>query len=206
MWNGKFFVRKSLKDLGLVLQLGHPPNERCRCPIPARTGFVVVDIDLIQEVDIHFCACQSLAVVGEGFQQLLRRRLFPATVISPHTAFTFRVLTFFHALTLHGKVTMYDFYRAIEARTDAAGLGKAMDRYDPFVRVMRIWREVKKLRRGGVGNEAVIDLSKVPLGALALVCWACPNPKFNLPDGWWNRTEATRYAIDSGVFFPPAGS
>ena len=78
---------------------------------------MVIDIDYMQEVDLSFCHCRDPRVVGDTFQQLIRRHLFPATILEPHTAFTFRALTLFHTLTLHGKVTNYDFYRAIQAST-----------------------------------------------------------------------------------------
>lgn len=104
------------------IQLGHPPGERCDFPHAAKTGFYVFDIDSVQEVNIFFCNCQHTADVGEDWQQLLRFRLFPATTVNPHTAFTFRALSFFHCLTLKGKVNLYDFYGAIERRTDSLGL------------------------------------------------------------------------------------
>jgi hypothetical protein len=91
-------------------------------PRHSRTGFVVVDIDSIQEVNLSFCMCQHPDQVGEPWQQLMRHELFPATSMQPHTAFTFRLLRFLHSLTLQSKVNAYDYYLAIQNRTDGAGL------------------------------------------------------------------------------------
>ncbi|EEB95982.1 hypothetical protein MPER_04962, partial [Moniliophthora perniciosa FA553] len=121
VWNGTHFERTTLKKLGLVVQLGHKAPEKCRCPKLARDGFAVVDIDSIQEVSISYCQCQDPSIVGDHWQQLLRRELYPGPVEEPYTAFTFRVLALFHALTLRGKLTMYDFYYALSGRTDITG-------------------------------------------------------------------------------------
>jgi hypothetical protein len=172
-----------------VLQLGHPPGKACPTPRYSRTGFIVVDIDYIQEVNLRYCFCTNHSVAGDAYQQLLRRHLFPATLLDPHTAFTFRALNFFHKLTLHGKVTAYDFYRAIESRTDAAGVLGLTSRYDAFLRVERVWREIKKLRRAGFGNLTTTDVATVNPGAFALRCWACPNPQLNLPPDWKQRAQ-----------------
>ncbi|KAL0565489.1 hypothetical protein V5O48_016532, partial [Marasmius crinis-equi] len=183
-WNGSFFQCQSLKSLGMFVQFGHPPGDPCRSHQKARNRFIVVDVDYIQEVDVRFCMCQPRAIVGEFFQQLLRHSFFPATIAEPHTAFTFRCLEYFHTLTLGGKMTMYDFYTAVESRTDGSGLLGSRDRYDEFVRVVRLWRYLKLLKRGGVGVDRERSLSSISPGELALRCPACPRPGFNLPSNW----------------------
>ncbi|KAL0568042.1 hypothetical protein V5O48_013943 [Marasmius crinis-equi] len=184
MWNGTFFQSQTLKSLGVYIQLGHPPGRPCGSPHKARDRFIVVDLDFIQEVDVQFCMCQPRAVVGEYFQQLLQHSFFPATVAEPHTAFTFRCLENFHTLTLGGKMTMYDFYSAIESRTDGSGLLGSRDRYDKFVHIVRLWRYLKMLKRAGVWVDRSRDLSSISPGELAVRCPACPRPSFNLPSNW----------------------
>ncbi|KAK7017498.1 hypothetical protein VNI00_018627 [Paramarasmius palmivorus] len=183
-WNGKFFERVTLKSLGLFIQLGHPPGEACKMHDRAPSGFVIVDINSIQEVDVRYCICQP--DVGKDWQQLLRYELYPATVMGPRTAFTFQTLTLFHTMTHLGKVTLYDFYRTLEARTDGVGLGGVKDRYEAFVRAARQWQYLKMLKRGGVANisTSARDLSNIRRGSLALRCLACPRPDVNLPDNW----------------------
>ncbi|KAK7016424.1 hypothetical protein VNI00_018906 [Paramarasmius palmivorus] len=183
-WNGAFFERMTLKQLGLKIQLGHPRGEPCLIPRSSRSGFVVVDIDSTQEVDVQFCMCQAPEYVGEQWQQLMRYELFPATTHQPHTAFTFRLLRFFHTLTLQGKVTVYDYYYAVHNRTDGAGLSHLKNRYEAFTRVVRLWRFLKILKRGGVGNKPGASLQNVNRGDLAARCLACPDPAVNLPKDW----------------------
>ncbi|KAK7049202.1 hypothetical protein VNI00_005803 [Paramarasmius palmivorus] len=183
-WNGSFFDRTTLKSLGLKVQLGHPCGHICMMPRQARTGFVVVDVDSIQEVDLFFCMCQPPEDVGEQWQQLMRHELFPATSIQPHAAFTFRLLRFFHTLTLQGKVNIYDYYIAIQNRTDGAGISMRKDRYEAFRRVMRQWRYLKMLKRAGIASEPSRSVKGIQQGRLAQRCLACPIPGVNLPEDW----------------------
>ncbi|KAK7024290.1 hypothetical protein VNI00_016414 [Paramarasmius palmivorus] len=192
-WNGSFFERVTLKTLGLRIQLGHPSGHICSMPRQARAGFVVVDIDSTQEVDVYFCMCQHPDVVGEQWQQLMRFELFPATSIQPHTAFTFRLLRFFHTLTLQGKINIYDYYISIQNRTDGAGITAFKDRYEAFRRVMRQWRYLKLLKRAGVSNTPSRSLLDIKRGGLAPRCLACPIPGVNLPDDWMLIEPAKSY-------------
>lgn len=57
------------------------------------------------------------------------------------------------------------------------------DRYLAFLQMIRQWRHLKLLKRGGRGNvpDGTID---VPLGSCAVECPACPHPGKNLPADW----------------------
>ncbi|KAL0567206.1 hypothetical protein V5O48_014794 [Marasmius crinis-equi] len=181
-WNGFFFERATLGSIGFGIQLGHPPGECCSSPRPARSNFVIVDVDSIQDVNVSYCMCRRSSVVGDSWQQLMRYRLYPGSVDTPATAFTFRCLTLFHNLTLQGKMTAYDFYHGLETLTDATGLTNVKDRYDSFVRVVRQWRFLKLLKRAGIGNVEEVDLDDLDPGSLAIRCPACPTPGVNMPD------------------------
>ncbi|EEB89432.1 hypothetical protein MPER_12469, partial [Moniliophthora perniciosa FA553] len=146
-WNGTFFERTTLHELGLVIQLGHPARDKCSKSQRARSGFVVVDLEGIQEVTLQFCECRATEIAGDKWQQLMRARLYPATVTEPHTAFTFRTLSYFHQLTTQGKVSNYDFYHTLERRTDGSGIVDPKDRYESFIQVMRQWRYLRMLQR-----------------------------------------------------------
>lgn len=52
----------------------------------------------------------------------------------------------------------------------------------PFSRIAREWTHLKMLKRGGYGGET--DLSTIGDGDLALLCPACPQPNWNLPENW----------------------
>ncbi|KAK7024597.1 hypothetical protein VNI00_016158 [Paramarasmius palmivorus] len=196
-WNGRYFERVTLKSLGLFVQLGHPPGEKCNMHNRGSDSFVVVDLNSIQEVEIRYCMCQR--DVGKEWQQLMRYELYPATVNEPRTAFTFQTLSLFHTMTHQGKITLYDFYYGLEARTDGAGLGGLKDRYEAFVRVVRQWRYLKMLKRGGIGNvpSATRDLSRIPRGSLSLRCLACPRPGVNIPNDWRKASPDKRRHISS---------
>ena len=58
--------------------------------------------------------------------QILRQGWFPATFNRPQTAFTFDCLSFFHELTLQGKVNLYDFYHTLLQVSDNANLEKTV--------------------------------------------------------------------------------
>lgn len=61
-------------------------------------------------------------MVQPHINQLLRFQLYPATVIDPVTAATFRVLEFFHLNTLISKISAFDFYATLSRKTDNTGV------------------------------------------------------------------------------------
>jgi hypothetical protein len=103
--------------------------------------------------------------------------------------------------TLQGKISMYDYYSALEKLTDNTGLQrckasllcivpaklltpiKIQDRYNSFMRVMCEWQFLKMLKRGGRGHDAT-GVTGTRAGELAVLCPACPHLDINLPDNW----------------------
>ncbi|KAJ7724298.1 hypothetical protein B0H14DRAFT_562008 [Mycena olivaceomarginata] len=65
-WNGTFFERRSLKDLNLVVQLGHPPGTDCNNPEKATKTFVIIDVTGVQYVALNFCNCDSRVSGGSS--------------------------------------------------------------------------------------------------------------------------------------------
>ncbi|KAJ7678300.1 hypothetical protein DFH06DRAFT_975917, partial [Mycena polygramma] len=109
-WNGVFFVKSTLRDLGLRVQMGHPPNEACGKPEPAREGFVIIHDGGIHYVDVDYCACERRRAAGAHHIQLLRAGWYPASPKRPQTCMTLTSLERFHMEALQAKTTMYDFY------------------------------------------------------------------------------------------------
>jgi CxC2 like cysteine cluster associated with KDZ transposases len=112
-------VRTSLRDLGLVVHLGHQ-GLPCRFLGRILDNFTVVHTNGIHTVKVRFCACY-----GEHSQpkfQLLRCSWLPASTENPHTAFTFDVLNAYHLLSLQGKISREDYYLSISRHTDNTGL------------------------------------------------------------------------------------
>jgi hypothetical protein len=110
----------SLKALGLRVQLGHSTGERCPNPAPAfGDAFVVLDDHGIHNVGLDFCNCELAEVATT---QLLRFRWFPATVVNPKTAVTFRLLERFHLQSFEGKTSPFEFYNTLAWETDNTGI------------------------------------------------------------------------------------
>lgn len=109
----------SLKDLGLRIQLGHPPGESCHLPKSAKSDcFLIIDTHGIHEVGLDFCNCERATDI---LSQLLRYQLYPATVHNPVTAATFRVLQRFQMLAFESKCSALEFYRSLARETDNTG-------------------------------------------------------------------------------------
>jgi hypothetical protein len=118
-WNGSFFVRQTLKSLGLVIQLGHPVGTGCNNPVKAIVTFTVIDLTGIHNVDANFCNCDSKI---ERWQQLMRVCWWPATARDPQTCATFGVLRLFQILNCLSKVSAHDFLWSLELLTNNDGL------------------------------------------------------------------------------------
>ena len=134
----RFFLRKtSLQDLGLVIQLGHR-YPLCPNPGPIQKDFVIVDLSGIHTIDIQFCACHSTPGGSASHIQLLQFCCLPSTITRPQSAFTFDVLNTFHLLTLKGKVSAYDFYCALQHKTDNTGISDIQMRFH-WPLTLKIW-------------------------------------------------------------------
>jgi len=86
----------------------------------------VLDISGVHTVRVTYCFCNTDAKDARLNPaarrcQLLRNRIFPATLLRPGTAFTFRLLDFLHKLQTQSKVNLYDFYLSLVSVTDSAG-------------------------------------------------------------------------------------
>ncbi|KAG1721611.1 hypothetical protein EDB19DRAFT_1646367 [Suillus lakei] len=177
MWNRSFFQCITLKKLGVRIQLGHNPGERCRNPHPsAGDNFVVIGLDGVHEVVLDFCGCTSAQV---RYTQLLRMQWYPATVSEPQTAATFVVLQHFHILSFESKVSAYEFYHSLARRCRSS----LPDRYSAFMRMVHQWRNLKQLGRGGRAHDPA-GVNAAAEGELAVLCPACLQPGKNLPPDW----------------------
>ncbi|KAJ7462644.1 hypothetical protein B0H11DRAFT_1734840 [Mycena galericulata] len=181
-WSGVFFFKQPLKNLGLRIQMGHPPGEICASPHAGHSDFVVIHDNSIHQVNVDFCGCEDRLKAGEPYIQLLRAGWYPATDDRPQTAATFTVLDKFHLHTLQAKTTAYDFYSVLERLTDSTGV-KPPNRYQVFLRMARQYRHLLMLKRAGRGHDPSGVFGTAP-GELAVECPVCPNPRVNLPEDW----------------------
>ena len=123
-WNGTFFEKTTLRNVGLTIQLNHA-SDPCPLPVKGPADFVVFDSTGIHRVSLNFCGCRKSTRENITRRiQLLRNRWFPATSEKPKTVFTFSVLKIFHQLTLQSKVSIYDYYHTILRLTDPYELDK----------------------------------------------------------------------------------
>ncbi|KAI0693244.1 hypothetical protein C8T65DRAFT_711224 [Cerioporus squamosus] len=189
-WTGTHYEHVSLKALGLRVQLGHPPGERCVNPVRAfGDAFVVLDLNGVHEVGLDFCRCERAAA---STSQLLRYRWFPATSTDPRTAATFRLLQTFHLLSGQSKVSAFEFYTTLARKSDNTGTKPLKDRYVSFLQMIRQWRHLKLLKRAGRGNVPGRAVN-VPPGSCAVECPACPHPGKNLPSDWESAPPETSH-------------
>ncbi|KAJ6506688.1 hypothetical protein C8R45DRAFT_816824 [Mycena sanguinolenta] len=193
-WNGEYFERHSLYDLGLVVQLGHPAGYSCPTARAAHKDFVVIDVTGIHTVRVQFCECDARV---KHRQQLMRVRWWPATVRDPQTCATFGVVRLFQIMNCLGKVSAYDFMRSLELLTNNDGLTPPPNRRRSFRHIVRQYRMTLMMKRAGRGHSAS-GVRGTAQGELALSCRACLQDGRNLPEGWadidWEvMPEDTRY-------------
>ncbi|KAJ7780556.1 hypothetical protein DFH07DRAFT_949798 [Mycena maculata] len=193
-WNGKHFVRShtGLRDLGLRIQMGHPPGVICHARKPAPADFVLYDLTGVHEVNVDFCGCFLWV---ERQIQLMNMGWWPATVAAPNTCATFAVLKLFQILNCLGKLSAYDFLRGLERLTNNDGLSKPPDRRRPFMSIVRQWRECKHLKRFKRGH-APGGWAATAQGELVPLCRGCPQPGWNLPPDWEKVPPMYRYVLD----------
>ncbi|KAJ7053090.1 hypothetical protein C8F01DRAFT_1331342 [Mycena amicta] len=178
--------------LGMVYQLGHHGGA---CPLPdaLRRRMVLLDIRGVFVLTVQFCGCtKALRDEHSNLGQLLGNGWYPATTISPATCATFRALEQFRLLGVVGNMNAHDFIGAMERCADPTRVGTTPDRYKAFGRMARQFNFLKRLKRSGRGHEPGGVLGTGP-GELAVRCWACPAPGFNLPDGWERRPEEEQF-------------
>jgi hypothetical protein len=129
MWTGDHFTNTSLKDLGLVLYLGHDGypcptlhQQNNSLPIPSSTQslpptstLTVVDRFGVYDHNIQWCQCpnrQSRDII------LFRMGLFSASIHGPKTAFTFQCLQYFHIDSMECRTSAGNFYMKIRRLTN----------------------------------------------------------------------------------------
>ncbi|KAG2093727.1 uncharacterized protein F5147DRAFT_747879 [Suillus discolor] len=190
MWNDSFFQPTTLRKLGLRVQLGHAPGDRCYNPHPSSSdNFVVIDVHGIHEIALDFCGCASAQI---HYKQLLRTRWYPATTSDPRTAATFALMEHFHLLSFESKVSAYEFYHSLARRNNNAGLSVIKDRYSAFMRMVCEWRHLRQLWRAGRGNDPN-GIHATTAGELAVQCPACPHPGKNILQGWEDEPPWVRW-------------
>ncbi|KAJ7928681.1 hypothetical protein B0H13DRAFT_1597258, partial [Mycena leptocephala] len=181
-WQGDFFQRTSLANLGLIIQLGHPPGFSCDTAHAGHSVFVLIDLSGIHEIKVRFCSCNAQI---KHWQQLMRASWWPATVLDPSTCATFAVIRLFQIMNCLGKISAHDFMRSLELLTNNDGLNPPVNRRRVFRQIVRQYRTTLMMKRAGRGH-ALSGVNGTGQGELALDCRACPHDGKNVPPGWNN--------------------
>ncbi|KAF6763520.1 hypothetical protein DFP72DRAFT_986476 [Ephemerocybe angulata] len=181
VWTGTHFARATFKSLGLRIQLGHIGDVTCPCPMTAYDdSFVVIHSNGVHEIGLDFCSCPGAT---DHVSQLLRARLFPATVDKPKTAATFSVLKLLQMLTFTAKISCQEFTQAMDRITGNTGVDQFPKRYRSMLRMLRVWRHTRLMKRFARGHDPG-GWRATESGACAVICPACPHPNINLPANW----------------------
>ncbi|KAF9442003.1 hypothetical protein P691DRAFT_682427 [Macrolepiota fuliginosa MF-IS2] len=94
-WTGKFFTKTSLYHLGHIVYLGHA-GEQCPSNSNSPNHFVIVHTNGIHHWHVLYYTCEPFIQKQDKALQLMGHELFPATIDTPQTIFTFHVLNHFH--------------------------------------------------------------------------------------------------------------
>ena len=118
VWESSFFKRKSFSELGGVLNLGHGGSPCNKADAGHTQKLIIAHVNGVHTIDVLYCEC--FCIDNPRWEQLLRHRLFPATMKRPHTAFTMELLTFCHRLSMDSKAVMYDISTILRRITNEA--------------------------------------------------------------------------------------
>jgi len=146
-WTGSFFQATSLNEEGFTLNLCHdgvscpgsnPEAETqntqagtqgtgggtqetkagtqgAQQPAGDKKCLVVVDVSGVHQLQIGWCRCKDAPAADI---QLLRRRLFPASISNPSTAFTFGLLNHFYIDSVECKTSALSFFSKLRRLTN----------------------------------------------------------------------------------------
>ncbi|VDB87214.1 unnamed protein product [Peniophora sp. CBMAI 1063] len=170
-------------DLGLRIQLLHPPGQACRGRELAHVDhFTILHTTGVFRIRVDFCACEEGQDIPRVVQ-LLRRGLWPSTVENPQSATSFEALDDFTRLSNLGRLTGYDYHRAAAAKTDGVDLKDVPDIRKAFMTCVHEFRHITMFKRAGRGHEPG-GIAATPNGACVVRCPACPDKSMNMRPGW----------------------
>ncbi|KAJ6535032.1 hypothetical protein B0H19DRAFT_964179 [Mycena capillaripes] len=186
MWDGRCFVRTSLKEAGLILYAcfngkGGPCPEVTK-QARSRQTMTLGEHNGFHTVLVEYCSCTvGVGKLPDGpVDQLLDLRLFPASFKTPQTVFTWTVMKQFHIHCLTSKKSTYDYIKALHKLTNNAFPYNVKDRYREFAFAYRIWRYLALVRRTGQAHGIDEFMPHRRPNSLTVRCPGCPEVGFNI--------------------------
>lgn len=206
-WNGSFFSPTTLKECGLIVSLGHDgelcPHHSIDRPFIEVT---VLDTNGLHKTAICYCHCARRT---PPLCQLLNMGFWPATVKQPTMLFTYDLLQDYHDHTLTSHKSAWDYWRTLCRKTnpffpDKVPVSRSRlscmpinvpfkNVYSQFLRCTRFFHYISALFQSGQGFSIDKHLNtQRRQGLISMPCLACPEPGFNMPDGWEDTPEHMR--------------
>jgi hypothetical protein len=105
----------ALSKLGLNLYFGH---EGSACLVATLRTLSALHIDGFHSILVAFCACE---LSSPPHLQLFNNKLFPASIDSPKTVFTFELLCHFHIHHLESKGSPFSYIHSLYQLTNDEG-------------------------------------------------------------------------------------
>ncbi|KAI5985675.1 hypothetical protein EDC04DRAFT_2590098 [Pisolithus marmoratus] len=167
-WNGTHYVPTSLMELGFLWHIchrGNPCPQNCSDPDPDESGYMTGE-DPPNHRSVSVCNCPG-SNSSDWHLDLLRQRLFSASISKPKTAFPFDVLDHFLIDALECKTSAMSFYQKLKRFTNNAFPERIPDRYRELMRVSWLWGDLKHRKWFGFAHYMEQDPGD---GGLALFC------------------------------------
>jgi len=121
-WTGHYFATTTFRELGYILHLGHGgapcptlSDQGAESKGESTTVLTVVDIGHIHSHKASWCKCSD---APPKVVQLLKSHLFPGSIHSPRTGFTFRVMEYYHMDSNECNTPAQSFYTKLKRLTN----------------------------------------------------------------------------------------
>ncbi len=194
-WNGRYFQRTSLQNLGLIFYLGHSGDP---CPnqlLNTIWKLTIVDVNGYHEANFKFCFCRN-AELDEA-KQLFCHLLFPATIKHPETVFTTEVLDNFDVHHSTSMKLAESFCAALQKMSapelpDEVSVSTFSDHkivtwhdfiqdpYRTFMQASHIHWHLQGVHRSGQAHNIDDFVTHRWKNCIAVHCPACPEPGWNI--------------------------
>ncbi len=114
-----FWQRRSLGELGLVINLGHLHGQSCplnRKPRP----MTIVHAQGVHPYAVRFCYCtdKETGCTTPEPVQLIKFGLWPGSWDIPQTAYTLSMMREHHVLSLQSQISSHDYFTYLRRLTD----------------------------------------------------------------------------------------